>query len=293
MKDFSITSPNINKRSVARQGLNPKLKFRNSKSAIHSHICILMSAIQPYINEQFNGDIWRIEIDEISDTLVAEIRSSADKQVAFASISLVSGKTYFKNFSLPERWLTGVEAAFDGVLLLHNYQSEAGPMHKGLVAVDVFSGQVLWSNYTLAFDHLSVEGPIVYDLHIHPRRLFLADVKTGATKRVFEPSVYQKLPNNIVIPVKTADWLTAAGLPVHPCGETVYCLDYNNFRIVSLHALKAEVLTQLIFITHGGYIVYQDILNAGIQKLQPEAFIMHNNRLIYIKNKSELKVLTM
>jgi len=253
-----------------------------------------MPAIQPYISEQFNGDIWRIEIDELSNILVAEIRSSATKQVSFSAINLLTGHVNFKVLTLPERWLTGIEAAFNGVLLLHNYQTEAGPMHKGLVAVDVVSGEVLWSNYTLAFDHLSVEGPIVYDAHIHPRKLFLADVKTGATQRIFEPSIYQEAKNNIAIPdVKTPDGLTPASLPAHSYGETVYCLDYNNFRIVSLHTLKAGVLTQSIFIMDGGHIVYQDILNAGIQKLQPESFIMHNDRLIYIKNKSELKVLTL
>jgi len=253
-----------------------------------------MPAMQPYICEQFAGDIWRIEIDELTDTLVAEIRSSADKQVSFSAINLSTGRVNFKALTMPERWLTGIEAAFNGVLLLHNYHTEAGPMHKGLVAVDVISGEVLWSNYTLAFDHLSLEGPIVYDVHIHPRKLFLADVKTGATQRVFEPSIYQPVKNNIVIPdIKTPDQPTVAGLPAHPYGETVCCLDHNNFRIVSLHALKAGVLTQLMFIMDGGRIVYQDILNAGIQKLQPESFIMHNDRLIYIKNKSELKVLAL
>jgi hypothetical protein len=260
----------------------------------YSHICTDMLTIRPYINEQFPGDIWRIEIDELSDTLVAEIRNSADKQVYFSSINLLTGHVNFKSLTLPERWLTGIEAAFGGVLLLHNYQSEAEPAHKGLVAADAVSGEILWSNYTLGFDHLSVEGPIVYDTHIHPRKLSLADIKTGATKRVFEPSVYQELKNNIVLPeVKPPDLLLVAGLPLHPYGERVHCLDYNNLRIVSLHALKAGVLTQSIFIMDGGYTVYQDILNTGIQKLQPEAFIMHNNRLIYIKNKSELKVLAL
>lgn len=253
-----------------------------------------MPIIQPYINEPFPGDIWRIEIDELSDTLVAEIRNSADKLVSFASVGLSAGSIYFKDLTLPERWLTGIEAAFDGVLLLHHYQSEAGPAHKGLVAVDAVSGEILWSNYALGFEHLTVQGPIVYDTQVHPRKLFLADVKTGATKRIFEPSVYQELKNSIVIPdMKTPDTSQMTGLPVHPYGERVDCLEYNNLRIVSLHALKAGVLTQLIFIIDGAHIVYQDILNAGIQKLQPESFIMHNNRLIYIKNKLELKVLTL
>jgi len=250
-----------------------------------------MSVIQPYISEQFNGDIWRMEIDELSDILVAEIRDSANKQVSFASLSLSNGAVYFKGLMLPERWLTGIEAVYDGVLLLHNYQSEAAPMHKGLVAVDAFSGRELWSNYALAFDHLSAEGPVIYDTHFHPRKLFLANIETGATKRLFEPSVYQELKISIIVPdVKTPD---STDLPVHPYGESIHCLDYNNLRIVSLHALKAGVLTQQIFIKDGSHIVYHDMLNADIQKLQPESFIMHNNRLIYIKDKSELKVLAL
>lgn len=248
--------------------------------------------MQPYINTKFNGDIWRLEIDELSNTLFAEIRSSADKQVSFASISLVNGNIHFKDLTMPERWLTGIETAFDGVLLLHNYQSEAGPLHKGLVAVDAISAEILWSNYTLAFDYLSAEGPIVYDIHVHPRKQFLADIKTGATKRVLEPSVYNALKNQVDVPqVIKPDLLPRFALPVRPYGERIHYLEHNNFRIVSLHALKAGTITQQIFIMDGDTIVYQDILNADIQKLQPEAFILHTNRLIYIKNKSELKVL--
>ena len=39
--------------------------------------------------------------------------------------------------------------------------------------------------------------------------------------------------------------------------------------------------------------LYEDLLTENVQKLQPESFIMHKDRLIYIKNKSELKVLTL
>jgi hypothetical protein len=249
--------------------------------------------IQPHISEQFDGDIWRLEIDESSDTVFAEVRNSAEKQVSFSAINLVNGEVYFKNFTTPERWLTGIEAAFDSVLLLHNYQSETGPAHKGLVAIDAFSSKTLWSNYTLGFDHLTVDGPVLYDAHFHPRQLFLADIKNGATKRVYEPSVYQALKNSVVVPEITDANLAADLLLIHPFGETIHYLEYNNLRIVSLHALKAGTLTQSIFITDGVNNIYEDLLNSGIQKLQPEAFIMHKNRLIYIKNRSELKVLAL
>jgi hypothetical protein len=249
--------------------------------------------IQPHISEQFDGDIWRLEIDELSDTIFVEVRNSAEKQVSFSAINLVNGEVYFKNLTTPERWLTGIEAAFDGVLLLHNYQSETGPAHKGLVAIDAHSSKTLWSNYTLGFDHLTVDGPILYDAHFHPRQLFLADIKTGATKRIYEPSVYYALKNSVIVPEITGAEFAADLSFMHPFGERVHYLEYNNFRIVSLHALKAGTLTQSIFIMDGVNRIYEDLLNSGIQKLQPEAFIMHKNHLIYIKNKSELKVLAL
>jgi hypothetical protein len=56
---------------------------------------------------------------------------------------------------MPERWLTGIEAIYNGVLLLHYYKHESGPEHKTIIAVDATTSAELWSNYSLAFDHLS------------------------------------------------------------------------------------------------------------------------------------------
>jgi hypothetical protein len=50
-------------------------------------------------------------------------------------------------------------------------------------------------------------------------------------------------------------------------------------------------LQQHLYIMDGNEVVYHDLLNQDIQKLQPEAFVLHKNALIYIKNKTEIKVL--
>ncbi len=250
--------------------------------------------LHPTISEQFDGTIWRMEIDEITETIFVEVRNSEEKKVHFGAINLLSGETLFKGLTTDERWLTGIEAAYDGVLLLHFYQSETGPAHKGLLAVDAFTGKTLWSNYAYSFDHLSENGPVLYDARIQPRKLFLADIKTGATTRIYEPSVYKRLENNIVLPeLRTPEFLAKGLLPVHAFGNMIHYLEYNNFRIVSLHALRGGQLTQSLFVMDGVNKVYEDLLNEEIQKIQPEAFILHKNRLIYIKNKSELKVLTL
>jgi hypothetical protein len=255
--------------------------------------------LSPHINEGFAGTIWRMEIDNITDTLFVEIRDNEEKKVSFGSIDLGNGKVNFKELTTPERWLTGIEAAHDGVLLIHYYQSDAGPTHKGLLAIDAFTGATLWSNFTYAFDHLTAGGPIVYDARMQPRKLFLGDIKTGATTRIYEPYVYKEPGNNIIVPDQLAPESLPSGLiTLHPYGNWVHYLEYNNFRIVSLHALKAGQLIQKLYVFDeaipGNYReVYEDLLNTDIQKIQPEAFILHKNNLIYIKNKTELKVLSL
>jgi len=250
--------------------------------------------IQPFISEQFNGIIWRMEIDEISETLFLEIRNNEERQVSFCAINLLSCEINFKNLITPEKWLTGIETAYDGVLLLHNYESSSGPSHKGLVAIDALTGETLWSTYTYAFDYLSVNGPVVYDSRFQPRKLFLADVKTGGLTRIYEPDVYGLLKNNVVLPdFVSTDFLSSKLLHLHPFGAGADYLEYNNFRIVSLHTLKGGQLMQVLYIFENNNNLYEDLLTENIQKIQPESFMMHKNRLIYIKNKAELKILSL
>jgi hypothetical protein len=253
-----------------------------------------MTVYQPHIQQQFNGAIWRLEIDELSDMIFVEVRNEAEKQVNFSALSLETGEVYFSDLTTPERWLTGIEAVYNGVMLLHNYQSASGPIHKGLVAVDGRTGEEIWSNYTCAFDHLSADGPVVYDTRIHPKKLYLADIKTGETTRIYEPLVLPEIANSIIAPqIITPGMLPAGILPLAAFGNTVHYLEHNNFRIVSLHTLHAGELKQYLFVLDGADKIYEDLLNTAIQKLQPEAFIVHKNRLIYIKNKTELKVMNL
>lgn len=250
-----------------------------------------MTMLLPLLNEQFPGMIWRLEIDSLTDTIFLEIRT-ADKQVSFSSLSLVTGLVNFTNYTSPERWLTGIEAAYDGMLLLHNYQSENTPAHKGITAIGR-NGEVSWSNYTYALDQLSVNGPVLFNMQLQPKKLFLADVKTGATLRQFEQSIDTEIENYITPPqITTTDQLHWA-LPALPYGNIIHYVDHNNFRIVSLHTLKAGLLEQNLYIMDGPALIYEDLLNFDIQKMQPESFILYKNSLIYIKNQSELKVLNL
>jgi Domain of unknown function (DUF4905) len=250
--------------------------------------------LQPQISYPFKSPVWRLEIDALSEIIFAEVRDQADKKVHFAAINLNTGELLFDDLQTEERWLTGLESAYNGVLLLHNYQSETGPVHKGLTAIDGVTGKTLWSNFTHAFDHLSSNGPVVYDTRMQPRKLFLIDVITGATVRPHDPSIDMGSDNEIILPEEISpDSLKHISLPTEPFGNTIHYLEHSNFRIVSLHTFAEGALQQRLYIMSNAEIVYEDLLNGDIQKLQPEAFLLHKDKLIYLKDKSQLKVLNL
>jgi hypothetical protein len=197
-------------------------------------------------------------------------------------------------FTTRVRWLTGVEDIYNGVLLLHGYKHESGPEHKAIIAVNAVTANELWSNYSFAFDHMSINGPVVYNTTVLPKKLLLIDTHTGQIKRPYAIEEDKPLANSIVIPdVVGATQLPGLNLPADAYGNIVHYLNYNNYRIVSLHTLKNGALQQHLFVMDGIDIVYRDLLNTEIQKLQPEAFVLHKNALIYIKNKAELIVLNL
>lgn len=246
-----------------------------------------MTMLLSSISKQLNGVIWRMEIDSLSDTIFLETRTT-DKQVSFTSVGLETGNTNFENYTTPERWLTGIEAAHDGFLLLHNYQSENTPVHKGITAINS-KAQTAWSNYAYGFDHLTINGPVVFNLQIQPKKLFLIDVETGAILRPYNPAIDVEADNHIVMPQSALLSNLTISVAENVHGGIVQYLQYNKFRIVSLHTLSNGQLQQRLLIKDGATTVYEDLLNTGIQKMQPESFILYKNLVIYIKNKSELK----
>ncbi|MDT3402516.1 DUF4905 domain-containing protein [Mucilaginibacter terrae] len=252
-----------------------------------------MSEFKLLVAEHFNGEIWRMEVDHITHTLFAEIRNNADRRVCFAAISLKNGKTYFKNHTVDESWLTGIETAYDGVLLLHYYQTASGPTHKGLAAIDEETGNVLWHNFNYTFDQLTINGPVIYDSRLQPPSYQIIDIKTGSIQRKYNSVNDSITDNQIKVPEAMSLPLNFPKLPAAPYRNNIHYLEYNNWIIVSLHSLWAGQLKQCLYIIKDGTVVFEDILNTNIQKLQPEAFVLYQNQLIYLKDKVEIKVLNL
>ncbi|GAA4918249.1 DUF4905 domain-containing protein [Mucilaginibacter defluvii] len=251
-----------------------------------------MTAWKPFIQKSFNGVIWRMDIDEVTATLALEIRNEADRTTSFAAIDLPGAQINFENYTTHERWLTGMETIHNGVLLLHYFQSESTPVHKGITAINAKYGSEMWSNFSLAYDHLSDAGPVLFNTQMLPKKLYVHDIETGKVLRPYDCIT----DNDFLKQVDVPQYLPIQQLPVplqhlEPAGGLIHYIEHNGYRIVSLHTRNGGVLQQWLFVLNNNRICYEELLMTGIQKLQPEAFVLHKNWLICLKNRTELLVL--
>ncbi len=249
--------------------------------------------LKPFIHKQFTGQIWKLAIDEAAGLLFAEIRDDERHEVFFTAFDLNSGNICFDSLSLPEKWLTGLEGCYKSILFLHGYQSAQSPIHQGIIAIDGKNGNVLWTNYVDSTHYISVNGPVVYNSKLYPQKLFLADAVTGRHVRPFDQIIDNQLENNVLLPQIINHIPYSFELSAGELRGNVHYMEHNSFRIVSLHLLNNGTLNQVLLISNNGKQVYDDLLNADIQKLQPESFIVYLNKLICIKNKTALVVLNL
>jgi hypothetical protein len=252
----------------------------------------MINCLNPVLDHQFSGLIWKLETDIDNELIYVETRREEDRSTGFSSFSLKTGKKNFLEFIPEEKWLVGMNGGRQGMLFLHGYLSDQTPEHKGIIALDGFIAKQVWADYNLSLEAFTTDGLLAADQRFQSKRTILLDYKTGSIKTASQnqqddvqqmeyPFSLRLLPENL-----------SALITGTITGE-ISCLKYNSFLIISLHTQNNNVLLQELFIIENEVIIYHDLLNEHIQKLQPEAFVVIKNYLVYIKNKNALKVLTL
>ena len=91
------------------------------------------------------GILWRVgPVGPAS--LAGEVRDPERKEVRFFCLDRLTGRVRWEGKQFGDPWWVGIECGIENVLLLHGYAHPDMPGHRGLIAVDTFTGDVLWSN---------------------------------------------------------------------------------------------------------------------------------------------------
>ena len=96
------------------------------------------------------GDIWRLH-PASGGRLVGEERDAVRKAVSFFCLDLTAGKPMWAGRNFGEPWWTGIEAVHEETVIIHGFATPDLPEHRGVAAVDLVTGDLLWQDAAIAY----------------------------------------------------------------------------------------------------------------------------------------------
>lgn len=129
--------------------------------------------------------VWRLLPG--SGVLVAELRDTEAKISEYAGIDISSGSPLWQGLRLEESWWVIMNRIFRDVLLLQQFVKPDMPTPGRIIAVDLFTGKVLWQNSELTY--LNASGDLIYAVRksIRSEDIVALDCRTG-TENISFPS---------------------------------------------------------------------------------------------------------
>ena len=94
--------------------------------------------------------VWRILISD-SDKLILETRDLNTKEVFFNCFYLENGENVFCDLQLDEKCWVGIEEIYKDIIFFHYFPKPDMPLHKGIIAFDIASQNILWTNNEFSF----------------------------------------------------------------------------------------------------------------------------------------------
>lgn len=227
------------------------------------------------------GIIWKIILDERKEIVVWECRTK-DKKVSFNAYDFKTNQVLLNNFNFEADWELSINTVIDGILYFNGHESDFSPVQKGVIAYDLCSNKILWQDFSIGAQVFTLEGLVVFDSKILPRKFRLVnytnghkikDIPTTAVKTL------KSLGNEITLPKMNE---SAEMLEVH------YHLLYQDLSITSYYEKTNGVVNQHIKVEKNGEILLAEIMNRDIQKISFDTFFVWHNLLFYISNKTEI-----
>jgi hypothetical protein len=254
------------------------------------------------------GVVWRILFSD-TGIIVGEDRDEEARSLNFFFLDESSGKILRDGEKYGGGWWSGIEAIDGTTVYIHGYASPDIPIHKGIIAVDIFSGNILWENPDVRF-------------------LWARNGTVVACREYFERSVFYRLdPVRGTVLEETNDRKTLSDLSGSGFDESRYRFpetlrfgEDERSKIIREHVRPEELVGSVEYIEHDDVIlfnyyehnkrssqsrvvldnqfkivskaneklIFSEVLDTEAAYPVPDAFFFHNGMLFYIKNRSIL-----
>lgn len=242
--------------------------------------------IQPVISEKLSGLIWKIKVREELGLLAIESRNSDLKQVSFTVLNFINGNVHFKEITYSEKW--NLNLAFIGKknLIINSYANADSPESKGILSVNLADGSVIWETFNISLNLAQDSGLQVYDPRFQPRKYSWID---HITANPLDVQLQEQTPESTILFPETDNSFCLPSFINHgQIVEDISVLSFSKKIFVSFHEVNDGFFQQKLIVYQEDMVILDEILISGIQKLQPEAFFIQKNHLLYIRDKQEI-----
>ncbi len=260
-----------------------------------------------------HGNLWRL-VPSNNGHFVIEDRDVEKKNVSFTCLDRVTGKIIWEHVQFSEKWWVTIDVVHNNMLFLHEYASPDLPESKKIIAVDIFTGKLVWSNDDMKF--LFVHGDCIYAAkdEYDQRKFFQLSLLDGVVLREIDDqylSVIQEtckgvVENTLVFPVSINEGdneqMPASVVQKATADASNVSLiehvSHGNTDVVGYYESTSEALTQQKYCQHitvlnreNNKILFRDIVNEHVAVTVPETFFLIDSFLYYIKKTSTLRAL--
>ncbi len=269
------------------------------------HRLFSSGGVQQLWKFKVGGTIWRMLFSE-TGYIIGEERNEKERELGFFCLDRTDGRPVWRGRKYGREWWTGIFTIDGSTLYLHGYATPDMPEEKGIIAVRLPSGEIIWENPDLSIIS-AVEGRIVARRDLFARQQYIIlDPASGAVAeelpdetavRGFPPPGADEVHYRFPVPVEpdaliakhvdhgklagTVDALSAGDLVLYHWYEKVGAANgqpamRNNFGIIE----RAS-----------GKLIFSDVLLAEAMYPVPDSFFLHDGTLYFIKERSELHAL--
>jgi hypothetical protein len=232
--------------------------------------------------------------------LFIETRDSENFQVSFSAFDSKSTQFLWREWSLDEKWLIGLLAANNDVLLLQRFANTGNPDKKSLIAINSRSKTVLWEVDDFSFynwDKQTIWGIRTSGEFPQAKIDVLSGMLSEAVWAQREVQSTTEIESPVQYVAGTTHFETVKKFISHhvhqPIEMGVEYLEYNSFILSSVYFSETQGLANyLLVFNENGELVLKERLAEKVTGLGMGTFFILSGCLFFVKNRCELVAYT-
>ena len=254
--------------------------------------------------------LWRILISD-SDKLILETRDTETKEVFFNCFELENSNGVFSDLQLEEKYWLGIEAIYKEIIFFHKFPKRDLPGHKEIVAFDIATQKILWTNSDYTFQFIYRDKVYCFTQGFEERKYIVLDYLSG--------ELLEELGNNYLLINQlraeadaSVDWnqyiypnrlnesedenvrnlIESKKGKVQLTGD----IEYNIFKNLLLYNFHEEIAKDKftnkfrIIDQNSSKVTFEEILNENVSTLFADSFFVYKNFLFLLKGKNGVDV---